>query len=331
MSLTQKASQVLLAGFPGREAGATISDLIEKGPPGGVILFERNLGHPQEVQVLTRALQTAAAKSAAALPLLVAVDQEGGPVARLEEGVPALQAARQVASTMDAGEAESSAYRMGLSLRRLGVNMNLAPVLDLVDDPSSFSYARSYGSSAEVVSLYGRAVMRGYAQAGVITAAKHFPGHGSADGDTHDRSVHSRLSLDALREHLAPFEAATAEGVPVIMVAHLFVDTLDSQKPASLSPAILQDLLREQVRFRGVASSDDLEMLSDSLGLGVGQAAVEALRAGIDLLIVSGHRYPASEARDAIVQAVQTGALDPKRLDEAVCRILRLKAEFGLL
>jgi beta-N-acetylhexosaminidase len=145
LTLEQKAAQVLLVGFPGKEIDPALASLIAEGPPAGVILFGRNVGLPDETQRLTAALQRASAKAPGGIPLLVAVDQEGGSVARLREGVPQLPGARQVAQTQSPDEAERSAYQAGIALGRLGINTNLAPVLDVVDDPTSFLYARSYG------------------------------------------------------------------------------------------------------------------------------------------------------------------------------------------
>jgi beta-N-acetylhexosaminidase len=259
------------------------------------------------------------------------VDQEGGPVRRIRTGIPTMPSAREVAETSTPEDAELLARRVGASLRDLGINTNLAPVLDVVGDRESFLYERSYGADAKTVSRFGRATIEGYAAAGVITSAKHFPGHGSARGDTHTTLARSTLSGEALEEHLAPFREAVGWGVPSIMVSHVVVDALDPARPASLSPAVITDLLRRQLGFRGVALSDDLQMLQVAQGMPLSESAVQALRAGLDLLIVSAQGESPLAARDAIVEAVRQGELPGGRLDEAVLRVLRLKEEFGLL
>jgi beta-N-acetylhexosaminidase len=329
LSLREKAAQVMLVDVPGKVLGQGLADFISEARPGGVLLFERNIGTVEETRALTAALQQAA-DGTGAIPLLVAVDQEGGPVRRLKEGVPLMPAARAIGREKSVEQTEQLAYSLGLALRSRGINMNLAPVLDVVDDPSAFMYRRSYGPDARTVWEFGTAAIRGYAASGVMSSAKHFPGHGSGPGDTHGSPVRSTLSREALAPHVEPFAAAVRLGVPSVMVSHLMVDAFDPSRPASLSPAVVEGLLRGELGYRGVVISDSLGMLAVSHGKPVPVSAVEALAAGVDLLIVTGGGAVQREARDAIVSAVQGGELSAQRLDEAVLRILVLKQTFGL-
>ncbi len=333
LSLRQKASQVLMLGFPEdalRTAGSTLLQMLEEAPPGGVILYGRNVGSPGEVRELTERLQQAA-KQTGAPALLVAVDQEGGPIRRIEEGVPAVPSARSLGEERSPSYAGDLASRQAHALLELGVNSNLAPVADVVSDPASFLFERTYSADAREVSDYVAAIVGAQEDAGLISVVKHFPGHGAALGDTHEGSAQVEGSLEELRDvHLLPFSAAIAAGAPAVMVAHIAVAALgeDESVPASRSSAVIQGQLREELGFQGVVITDDLEM--GAVG-DPAEAAVQSLAAGADLLIL-GH---SPEVQLAVLQSIENavgeGRLAPSRLDEAVTRVYQLKRDYGLL
>lgn len=333
LSLRQKAAQVLLVGFPEdalSTQNSTLNQLLQEAPPGGVILYGRNVGSPAELQELIEHLQRSQEETGAPA-LLVAVDQEGGPIRRIEQGVPALPSARTLGEEVDPSYARDLAAQQARALLDLGINTNLAPVADVVSDPASFLFERTYSADALEVSEYVAAAVAAQEEAGLISVVKHFPGHGAALGDTHEGIARAGASLEEIRDvHLVPFSAAIAAGVPAVMVAHIEVPALgeDEPVPASRSSAVIQGLLREELGFQGVVITDDLEM--GAVG-DAAEAAVQSLVAGADLLILGHSPEVQLAALQSIETAVGEGRLAPARLDEAVTRVYQLKRDYGLL
>jgi beta-N-acetylhexosaminidase len=337
MTLRQKAAQVLLLGFEGSTLAPATRELLEAGPPGGLLLLGYNVKGAGQLRSLTAALQEAAAATGSAGGLLIAVDQEGGEVQRISEGVPDLPSARTLGVKSSVAEAERLAAETAVGLLDLGVNMNLAPVADVVSDPDSFLYPRTYGGDPATVSQYVQGVTKAFVENGLIAVVKHFPGHGSAAGNTHGGMVVSDApKTEFMQVHLPPFRAAIAAGAECVMVAHIVAGAYDPDSPASLSVPVVTGLLREDLGFSGVVMTDDLEMAAVS-GPGSGQgpdvsdAAVSALNAGCDLLISTGTLTRHKAMIDSIVQAVQAGNLAQDRLEEAVLRVLSLKLRHGIV
>jgi len=342
MTLHEKAAQVLLVTIDGTIVSASTHELLAEGPPGGILLLGHNVEGAEQTRTLTQDLQAAAASSGSKIGLFVAVDQEGGLVQRVHEGVPEIPRARQLGQTSSPEEAALLAAETAEGLLALGVNMNLAPVADVVTDTDSFLYPRTFGGDPDLVSAFVSAVAEAYVGAGLISVVKHFPGHGSASGNTHGEEVvsqASRVEFDAV--HLPPFRAAIAAGAEGVMMAHIVAAAFDGERPASQSDAVIGGLLRQDLGFTGLVVSDDLEMAaaigSSSTGTGenpdaaraeaLGEAAVASLNAGCDLLICTGTFARNLQVRDAIVAAVWNGDLSPARLDEAVHAVLELKLE----
>ena len=257
MTLREAIGQLFILGFEGRVASQALKAFLRECHPGGLILFARNLGSPEELAALTATLQ-----AASPTPLFVAIDQEGGRVARL--GPPFTQwpspsevgAFGSVKLTYALGEA------MAKELLAVGINMNLAPVLDVLTNPENPVMAgRSFGADPKAVAQLGTAFFRGQRDAGVIAVGKHFPGHGDTVTDSHLALPVVRHDLARLLAvELAPFVEAIHEGIAALMTAHLLVPALDAEWPATLSRAILSDLLRDQLGFAGLIISDDLLM-----------------------------------------------------------------------
>lgn len=337
MTLRQKAGQVLLLGFSGTTLTESTSALLQAGPPGGLLLLGYNVSGAGQLRALTAALQEAAASTGSPVGLLIAVDQEGGAVQRIHEGVPDLPSARTLGEDSTMAEAERLATETALGLLGLGVNMNLAPVADVVSDRGSFLYDRTFGGDPALVSDYVRGVTEAFETQGLITVVKHFPGHGSATGNTHGETVASEADKATFETvHLPPFRAAIAAGAEGVMVAHIIAGAYDPDTPASLSAPVVDDLLREELGFTGVIITDDLDMVaaastSAEAGAGPGGLAVAALTAGCDLLISTGTLEQQLTMIDAIAAAVQSGELDLARLDNAVERILDLKLRHGIV
>jgi len=341
LTLREKAAQVLLLAFEGTTLLPATKALLTENPPGGLLLLARNVTGAEQLASLTAALQNAAVAGGSRVGLLVAADQEGGPVQRIRYGVPSVPAARVLGQDSSPGEAARLAGETATSLLRLGVNMNLAPVADVVSDPQSFLYRRTYAGDPTLVADFVESVAAAYARAGLIAVVKHFPGHGSAGGNTHGEVVLSEATqTEFATTHLVPFKAAFATGVQCVMVSHLVVKAYDPDRPASLSDAVIQGLLREGLGFSGLVIADDLEMAgaagsetgtAEAAQAGdIGAIAVSALEAGCDLLISTGTLDRQKQMLDAIVAAVNDGRLSRQRLDQAVLHVLALKARYGL-
>jgi len=311
--------QLLMVGIPGPEVDEVARELVRDYQVGGIILFARNLKNPEQVWQLTRDLQQEA-QEAGSPPLLIALDQEGGPVQRLKAPFTLIPAARELGLTATPEEVEDLARRVGRELALVGVNMNLAPVLDVPRSPVCPQWHRAYSSDPKQAARYALAAIRGYLSGGVIPVAKHFPGLGDTRADSHE-VLPQALSGDAQREaDLLPFREAVAAGVPAVMTAHLLVDQWDS-RPATLSAVALQDWLRRKLQFKGVVITDDLEMGAIAGRLPVDQAAREALAAGADLLLICNNWQA---ARDTARLLAAEEALEA-RARESAARLARLR------
>jgi beta-N-acetylhexosaminidase len=304
-------------------------------PVGGVVLFSFNLpSAPIELEPYIAALQDAAARAPTAgrvvgIPLIVAIDHEGGSVFRFKAGgITRIPPPSEVGARA-ARYASLLGRAAGAELRALGVNMALAPVVELLtDDNKHFLGSRSYGREASRVDASAGAYIKGIQAEGVAAVAKHFPGN--AGEDPHE--VLPRLGIDASvyeRDYLPRFASAIRNGVSSVMLSHVVFGALDPDRPASLSPTIVRGQLRERLGFRGVAITDDLGMKALTASSSPERSAVAALAAGADLLMLTDMRA-AARVRDAIVAAVEEGRLPMARLDEAVRRVLELKSRFGM-
>jgi beta-N-acetylhexosaminidase len=346
MTLRQKAAQVLLLAIDGTTVSASTQKLLAEGPPGGILLLGHNIVDAAQTRALTEGLRSATVASGSRIGVFIAVDQEGGLVQRVHDGVPDVPRARRLGEESSPEGAALLATETAQGLLALGVNMNLAPVADVVADPASFLYTRTYGGDPELVSAFVSAVVKAYAETGLISVVKHFPGHGSAAGNTHGERVVSsatRAEFDAI--HLPPFRAAFASGAEGAMAAHVIATAYDEEHPASLSSAVIQDLLREDLGFTGLVISDDLEMAAALLSTDAGakadaeaaqaaalaEAAVAAVGAGCDLLICTGTLNRNLQVLDAVVAAVTNGDLSAARLDEAVLSVLELKLRHDIV
>ncbi|MDD5642591.1 MAG: beta-N-acetylhexosaminidase, partial [Syntrophales bacterium] len=285
--------QLLMVGLPGPRVDALARELVRELQVGGIILFARNIETPEQVWELCRELQKEAL-AATGRPLLISVDQEGGPVQRLKEPFTIIPPARDLGITATPEEVEDLSRRVGRELALVGINMNLAPVLDVPRSPSCPLWHRAYSSDPERAARYGLAGIRGYLAGGAIPVAKHFPGLGDTMADSHE-VLPRALSGDAKREaDIFPFLKAAAAGVPAVMTAHLLVPEWDD-RPATLSSVALEDWLRRHLKFPGVIITDDLEMGAIASQLPVARAAREALAAGADLLLICNNPQAAWE------------------------------------
>ncbi len=321
--LERLAGRVLCAGFPGKDLPEPLRERLAVGALGGVILFKRNLGSLEEIAALVR---TALAASPDLSPL-VAIDQEGGRVARLGAPIVKLPPMRRLGEAGDTALTERCGAVLGAQLAALGFNLDFAPVLDVDTNPDNPVIGdRAFGRDSETVTAHALAFARGLSAAGVASCGKHFPGHGDTDLDSHlalPRIAHDRARLDAVE--LAPFRAARG-AVPSIMTAHVVFDALDRDVPATLSRRVITGLLREELGYDGVIVSDDLEMKAVFDRWGVAESAVRAIEAGCDLLLVCSRLDLVEEAAAALVARASVDAEFASRLADAASRVDRMRA-----
>jgi len=311
--------QLLMLGLPGPEVDEVALELVRRLQVGGLILFARNLKSPEQVWQLIHDLQREARK-AGRPPLLIALDQEGGPVQRLKAPFTLIPAARELGRTATPEEVEELARQVARELALVGVNLNLAPVLDVPRSPACPLWFRAYSSDPEQAARFALAAIRGYLAGGVIPVAKHFPGLGDTLADSHE-VLPAALSRDAERQaDLLPFREAVAAGVPAVMTAHLLVPQWDDL-PATLSAVALQSWLRQKLGFQGVVITDDLEMGAIAGQLPVAQAARQALAAGADLLLICNNWQAAPET----VRLLTADPALPARARESAARLERLR------
>ncbi len=331
LDLKARAAQVLLVGIQGsgKPAESTL-ELLAEMPAGGVVLFGFNLPErPADLGEYVGALQDAAGRNGSGLPLIVAIDHEGGSVFRFKGGgITRIPAPSEVGSRSPA-YASALGEAAGSELRALGVNMALAPVVELLSDENKrFLGSRSYGRDPASVDACAGAYIEGLQSTGVAAVAKHFPGN--ATEDPHKAMPVLGVDRAAYERDYAPrFASAIGRGVAGVMLSHVVFEALDPSGPATLSRAVVAEELKGRLGFKGVAITDDLYMKALSERLGVERAAVAALSAGADLVMLSA-MGGAAEVRDAIVAAVEDGSLPARRLDEAAKRVIELKMSFGM-
>lgn len=327
MTTEEKVGQLLVAGILGTEPGEDAVQAIQDYRVGGIILFGRNVESAHQLVALTNGLK---ALNGDYVPLFLCVDQEGGRVDRMPPEVDDLPSAYDYIAAggapLDRGEV------LATQCAAFGFNLNFSTCLDIWSNPDNTVIGdRAYGSDSDTVTWAGLAVNEGLSQGGVIPTVKHFPGHGNTSTDSHvDLPVVDKMVEELENFELIPFAAAIEAGTPCVMVAHILMAQIDPELPASLSPLVVDDLLRQQLGFDGVVCTDDLTMGAISDTYGMGEAAVLALEAGCDLLLVCHEADNLTAAREALLAAVDSGRIDLERLDQSVYRILSLKAEYYL-
>ena len=327
LSVRDAVGQMFVVGMDGTEPNYYVEKMVRERNVGGVLLLGHNLESEEQTKALTGSLQRLSAETETAIPLFVAVDYEGGEIG----GAPWVSkqpSAAEVGDRADPEEARRIAEKIGRELGRGGVNTNLATVVDTGSGAAIGS--RSYGDDPALVALMGAAFVEGSERAGVVSSAKHFPNHGPALEDSHGaRPIVDHDLQTVLRSDLVPFRTAVEAQVPMLMVGHLVYPVLDPERPASLSPFAIE-LLREVLGFDGVVVTDDLIMEGARRGGTTTDAALRAVQAGVDLLIISGPPEDQVAAYDAIVAAVESGEVPRERIDTSVERIEDVKDRYPL-
>jgi beta-N-acetylhexosaminidase len=314
------AGQVLVAGFEGTEAPDELLRLCTRGELGGIILFRRNLASVHQVSAL---IARFVSESPADLPLLVAVDQEGGRVARLGPPVLKLPPMRVLGGLADPALTRRCGELLGRQLAALGFNMDLAPVLDIDTNPNNPVIGdRAFGRDAATVIAQAGAFAQGLKAGGVMRCGKHFPGHGDTDLDSHfalPRLAHDRARLAAVE--LAPFRALCAE-LEAILTAHVIFDAVAPNQPATLAPAVVRGILRDELGFEGLVLSDDMEMKAIADHYGIEHAACAAVEAGCDQLLICSRLSWRERAQAALSARADSDPAFKRLLEEAAERAI---------
>lgn len=309
-------------------AGEATRAALEELPVGGICYFAQNLVDPDQTREMLSNTQ-AYYEEVTGLPCFLAVDEEGGTVLRVGSnpafGVERIGNMRDVASDE---EARQVAVTIGSYLTDLGFNVDFAPDADIADVEGSTLGLRSFGASAEVVAPRVRAQVEGFLSTGILCSAKHFPGIGGAVGDSHDGTITADTTVEELRaSELVPFEAAMEAGVPFVMVGHITLPNVTGDRvPASLNHAIVQGLLRDELGYDGIVITDALNMGAVVEEVGHDRIGVQALLAGVDMVLMPADL---ESAYQGVLDAVASGELSEERIDESVARVVRTKLELA--
>jgi beta-N-acetylhexosaminidase len=344
MSLEEKVGQMFMTYAYGTDADGADqrnqteygvdnhAQLIERYHLGGIIYFawSDNVQNPRQIASLSNGIQRAATSSGAEIPALISTDQEQGLVVRVTEPATQFPGNMALGAARDPRLAKTAAEVTGEELRAMGINQNFAPVADVNVNPENpVIGVRSFSSNPDLVSALTEAQVRGYQREDVASTAKHFPGHGDTNVDSHTGLPvidHTREELDGI--DLPPFAAAIGADVEAIMTAHIVVPALDdSGRPATLSRPILTDLLRRELDFDGVVVTDALDMQGVREMFGDDRVPIEAIKAGADVMLMP----PEFDlAYRSVLEAVRSGEISERRIEQSVYRILKLKQRLGL-
>ena len=324
MTLKEKIGQLFMFGFDGTTPSKGIADLIQNAFIGGVVFFKRNLKSPLQIARLTNRLQDFSPK----VPLFISVDEEGGRISRLPKGFTFFPSPAAFGLLNQPDLTYRAADITAKELRAVGINMDFSPVLDVLTQPENPVIGdRAFAASPIVVSAMGLAVMAGLQDNRVISCGKHFPGHGDTREDSHVTLPKVSAPLARLeRVELRPFHHLIENGLASIMTAHVLYPALDPKHPATLSPRIIDKLLRRALGFKGLVITDDLEM--KAIHADPGEASVRALLAGADVLLICHTEASQRLALEAVLRAVESKRISEARIDESIVRILSVKKRF---
>ncbi len=333
MTLEEKVGQLLIVGFPQDVNEETLQDYFDRYKVSGFILFKRNYEDFDSQYALVSSLKERN-KLKNPLPLFISVDEEGGTVSRLPKGGTHFPDAKLVGKAGDPELTYKTGEVIGQELRASGINMNFAPVLDIVSSSENkLLIRRSYGSTAEAVSIHGTAFINGMQSAGVIASPKHFPGHGATTVDSHGKLPVINIDSEMLQgRELIPFKAAIKGDLDALMVGHLAFPKLDpSGFPATMSSYFLTDVLRKQMAYKGITISDDIEMSGYSSGKpALEESVVTSFNAGLDVFLIGNTKEVQDRVLKALIGACEEGGISEQRLNESVLRIINVKLKYKL-
>lgn len=324
MTLEEKVGQLVIVGFQTKQPDSLITAMIRDYHVGGVILYDRNMDSPNQVTHLTSDLQRLALENTHQIPLIVSIDQEGGQIVRMRDHVSPIPSQQDLARNKNLETVYNTAVQTGSELKAMGINVNYAPVLDLSNLDS-----RSFGEDPQKAKEFGEKVIAGFTKSGIIATLKHFPGNGRSNIDPHkDTSAVQANQLDLENNDIYPFKKIIEEVNHqnfFVMVTHIKYPAYDKENPASLSPIIIQQLLRNKLGYKGIVVTDDLEMGAVSKYYSYKELGYSAVKAGADLLLVCHTFDSQKEVISGMIEAVKTNKLSKDRINESVKRILTYK------
>lgn len=321
MSQTEKLGQMVMIGIQGTKVDDDSLYMLNQYHMGGVILFDRNMENPEQVKQLTSDLQ---AQSNEKVPLFIGIDEEGGDVVRMAEKLTPPPSQKEIGATGDIEQAKTWAIKTAKSLKDMGINVNFAPVADVGSNDK-----RSYSTDKNTVIDFVRAATKGYQQENIIYSLKHFPGIGKGRVDSHVDSSSIDVAKEVLMtEDIIPFKTIIDENDPndyFILVSHLKYPALDEEYPASLSSKIMTDLLRNELGYKGIIITDDMEMGAVANHNDFRSIGVKAVKAGVDIVLVCHEYEHQQEVYLGLLDAVNSGEISQERIDESVKRIIKVK------
>lgn len=335
MTTEEKVSQLFILDFYGMTSQYHVKSISDKlnqflvdYPIGGVIFFAENIESYEQTETFIKNLQ-----SASKIDMFISIDEEGGLVSRLGQadiGIPRLEKADTMAKEYTSEEVKTLATDLATKMSTLGFNYDFAPVFDINTNPSNTVIStRSFGHSAETVTEYAMSFSQGLNAGGIISSAKHFPGHGDTDKDSHlGMASITGTKEDIYARELQPFMKAVEENIPSIMIGHLTAPAIDPDFPASLSSIFIQDILRQEMGYRGLVITDSLRMQAITDFYEPSIIGVNYLMAGGDIILIPND-FKATY--DGLLAAIESGDLSIERLDESVLRILETKLEYGII
>lgn len=321
MSQTEKLGQMVMIGIQGTKVDDDSLYMLNQYHMGGVILFDRNMESPEQVKQLTSDLQ---AQSNEKVPLFIGIDEEGGDVVRMAEKLTPAPSQKEIGATGDIEQAKTWAIKTAKSLKDMGINVNFAPVADVGSNDK-----RSYSTDANTVIDFVRAATKGYQQENIIYSLKHFPGIGKGKVDSHIDSSSIDVAKEVLMtEDILPFKTIIDENEPndyFILVSHLKYPALDEEYPASLSSKIMTDLLRNELGYKGIIITDDMEMGAVANHNDFRSIGVNAVKAGADIVLVCHEYEHQQEVYLGLLDAVNNGEISQERIDKSIKRIIKVK------
>lgn len=335
LTLEEKAAQIFMV-TPEQLTGVSVAvaagdvtrQAVDNYPVGGIIYFRQNLQSPEQLEEMLSNVQSYT-RERIGVPMLLAIDEEGGQVTRISgtQGfdVPEFPYMSEVAKEGDPQKVQEIGEQIGAYLKEYGFNMDFAPDADVLINPQNQVVRyRSFGSDPEMVSAMALAQFEGLRSQGIVGIYKHFPGHGGTTADTHEGYGYIETTIEELREReMVPFRDGIDAGVQVIMAGHISCPNITGDtRPATLSPMLLQQILREEMGFEGMVITDAMNMGAITQQYSAGQAAVEAIKAGADMILMPEDFQAAYQG---ILDAVKSGELTEERLTESVCRIWKVK------
>ena len=346
-NLKNKIGQMVIMGFRGTEAleNSYVANVIKDLKIGGVILFDydvpsesrpRNIVSPEQTEKLISDL-----KKYSSTPLFISVDAEGGYVNRLKPryGFIPIMSAKEMGKSLGTSSTASEAEKLSLELKNLGFNMNFAPVVDVDVNPTNpviGGIERSFSADPQKVFEQAKTFIEKQKVNGIISVAKHFPGHGSSENDSHLGLVDVTKTYKS--EELIPYQKLQGEGIlDVVMTAHIINTNIDKDYPATLSPNFLQNILRKEIGFKGVIVSDDMQMNAIAENYGFEEAVIRAINAGCDILVISNNSTSIYDEQlpyktiNTIYKAVKDGKISIEKIYESYTRIMKLKKQYNIL